>query len=210
MWSQISPALSHHISHHAVLLFSPWSASSKVILLICFLVIFRLPPSSNKGSRAVETERPRHQLLGPCPALHKYLVTEWITSSTEKTNAKLIPLFTLRTFMGWLQPQFPGLAISLLPHLNPGTLALSLVPKQEDFLLSVPMPADFPYPLPCPILSMACRCFFLFVNAPEVLTPIYRMPFSAPTWRRGHRECSTCILLPLSYWYISYDRFNML
>lgn len=116
-------ALSHHLSHHAVLLFSPWLPLSKMILLICFPVISlqqRLQSSRDWAS----SSSLRDQLLGLCPALHKYLVTESIVSGTEKTNSKLIPLFTLRTFMGWLQPRFPRLAISLLSHLNPGTLVL--------------------------------------------------------------------------------------
>lgn len=106
-------------------------------------------------------------------------------------------------FQIWLQPHLPC-------HWSPNRRTFS----PSRFLTEYPLPADLPYPLPTPILSMTCWCFSFSVKPLEVLphtSSSFLYPHSICTFRvLGNHVCSTCILLLLSYWSSSYYQFNML
>lgn len=122
--------------------------------------------------------------------------------------------------MGWLQFQFPRLAISLLSRLTPATLALSLAPKQKDFLLT----KDSYWVSPCLLTCSPKFCPWPIAVFPSLWShPNYSHPYTpshlALLWT-PHGICSlsvlsnhiysACILLLLLYWYTSYYPFNML
>lgn len=122
--------------------------------------------------------------------------------------------------MGWLQFQFPRLAISLLSRLTPATLALSLAPKQKDFLLT--KVSD--WVSPCLLTCSPKFCPWPIAVFPSLWShPNYSHPYTpshlALLWT-PHGVCSlsvlsnhiysACILLLLLYWYTLYYPFNML
>lgn len=135
----------------------------------------------------------------------------------EKINGKFVPISKTRPFIGWLQPQFPRLAIFLLLCLTPATLALSLAPNRMNSssprFLTISISRLLTFLTFCsPILSMA-YCYLSFFVKPPKLTPIHTLIFSAshmvsvpPCTGQSHVSYLHFLLL---YWYTSYYPFYM-
>lgn len=84
-----------------------------MILLICFPVVFRLPPSSNKGSRAAEIERPRHHCVTSSWDRARPSVNTWWPNESCRVQRRQTPnssLFSLWE-LSWAGSSFgfPGL-----------------------------------------------------------------------------------------------------
>lgn len=128
----------------------------------------------------------------------------------------ICPYFQNKTFIGWLQPSFPGLLFSFPLCLTPATLHCHWPQTEwnssfQGFLLSIISPRllTFPY------------LHHPFCPWPIAIFPLWSHPNSHPytPWSSashmvsvhpctGQSHVSTCIFL-LLYWYTSYYPFYM-